>query len=370
MKARLLILLLLLGVSGWSHQVYNQQQQIRWLAHQGDARAQYQLANSYWQRDNRTVAHYWWQRSAKQQYLPAIDNLIGEFPKANDEWLRLAVAAGDSSAQRQVAKDELASRSISLDEWQRRWEGANEPWLQQQMDLLERYQDARQCDMTIKVIAASQGEKERYLHFLSAVESSPFDSEDWCISLTLDQSLSCVTSTERNRADCNFDTLFDKQVVLADKGIASANNRTLILTSDSSEEVIQHELGHWMGFADEYEMSELLARAFCDGRYEHKSLNIIVTEQEQRYTEAQVQDIYQRLPWKSELSSWQEIANREGEHWHLGSSENATIGLFKADTCNAIDNKQAWRPVNVSTAMEQHDTGLWPALYLKLLINP
>ncbi|RUO68910.1 peptidase [Idiomarina ramblicola] len=370
MKARLLILLLLLGVSGWSHQVYNQQQQLRWLAHQGNVKAQYQLANSHWQQDNRTVAHYWWQRSAEQQYLPAIDNLISEFPKANDEWLRLAASAGDSTAQRQVAKNELASRDISVDEWQRRWEEATDPWLQQQVALLRRYQAARQCEMTIKVIAANQAEKERYLHFLSAVESSPFDSENWCISLKLDDSLSCVTRTERNRANCHFDTQFDKQVVLADKGIASANNRTLILTPDSSKDVIQHELGHWMGFADEYEMSELLAREFCDGHYKHKSLNIIVTEQDQRYTAAQVQDIYHRLPWRSELSSWDEIASRESDGWRLGSPENKAIGLFKADTCNAINDKQAWRPVNVSTAMKQHDTGLWPALYLKLLINP
>ncbi|MCK7458221.1 M64 family metallopeptidase [Idiomarina aminovorans] len=370
MKRRLLILLVLLGVNGWSHQVYNQQQRVNWLAHKGNAKAQYQLANRYWHSGNRTVAYYWWQQSAEQQHLPAIESLIKEFPQATNDWLQLAAAAGDAAAQRQVAKHELANRNVSLEQWQLRWETANEPWLQRQIALLKRYQEAGQCEIKINVIASTEGEKERYLDFLSAVKSSPFDSENWCISWRLDQRLSCAGITERNRAKCNFDAQFDKHVVLADKGIASADNRTLILTPDSSEKVIQHELGHWMGFADEYEMTKSLAQKFCHGRYEHKSLNIIVTKQEQSYTAEQVQDIYQRLPWKKEINSWHEIASFEGDNWRLGSSENAVTGLFKADTCNAINGRQAWRPVDVSTAMEQHDTGLWPALYLKLLINP
>ncbi|MCA1766638.1 MAG: peptidase [Idiomarina sp.] len=348
MRKRLLILLVLLGVSGWSHQVYNQQQQINWSAHQGNAKAQHQLASDYWQNSSRTIAHYWWQRSAEQKYLPAIESLMREFPQANNDWLELAAAAGDAAAQRQVAKHELSSKNVSLDQWQLRWETSNEPWLQQQVALLNRYQKARQCEKKINVIASTEGDKERYLNFLSAVKNSPFDSENWCISWTLDRSLSCWGITERNRARCDFNEQFDKQVVLADEGIASANNRTLILTSDSSEKVIQHELGHWMGFADEYEMTKSLARQFCYGRYEHKSLNII---------------------GKKEINSWHEIASREGDSWRLGSSENATIGLFKANTCDAINGKQAWRPVDFSTAMERHDTGLWPALYLELLMN-
>lgn len=366
MKRWLFLLLIFLGISGWSHQTYNSRQELTWQSHRGDAVAQYRLANEYWRNDDRTAAHYWWQRSARQQYYPAIESLIHAFPKARNEWLELAVAAGNLPAQRQVAAAQLTNKEVSLNQWLNRWKDSEEPWLTRQVALLDRYQRKTDCEMSIKVIAADSGDKKRYLNFLAAVKSSPFSSDKWCVSWTLDKNLSCVTSTSRSRAECHSDKQFDKQVVLADKGIASADNDTLTLTPDSSERVIQHELGHWMGFADEYDMSEPLALRFCHGHYDHQSLNIIITEKGQGYSAKQVKEIYQRLPWRDKISSWQEIASRDGELWRLGSSEGADIGLFKADTCNTIRSKQAWRPVNVSTAMEQHDTGVWPALYLEL----
>jgi len=366
-KAGLLIVLFLLALSGWSHQVHNHQQELSRLAHQGNARAQHQLANHHWKLNNRTAAYYWWQRSAKQHYFPAIESLINEFPRANDTWLELAVAAGDPAAQRQVASAELTDQKTSINQWQNRWGDSREPWLQSKLELIERYKNNGQCDMEINVVAADSGEKRRYLNFLSAVQNAPFDTQNWCISFTLDESLSCVTDTQRKRASCRSEQQFDKQVILADQGIASADSQTLTLTPDSSEAVIQHELGHWMGFADEYEMSDALAQKFCYGYYDHDNLNIIVTEAHNEYSARQIKAIYKSLPWKYELSSWQDIAiNKQGK-WRLGSSGEATAGLFKADTCNAIDDRQAWRPVNVRTAMEQHDTKLWPELYLRLL---
>lgn len=367
MKVRLLTALFLLAVSGWSHQVFNQQQERSRLAHQGDAGAQHQLANYHWKLNNRTAAYYWWQRSAKQHYFPAIEHLINEFPGSNDSWLELAVAAGDPAAQRQLASAELTDEKTSINQWQSRWANSRDPWLQSKLELIKGYKNNGQCYMEINVIAANSGDKRRYLNFLSAVQNAPFDTQNWCISFRLDDNLSCVTDTQRNRANCRSEQQFDKQVILADKGIASADSQTLTLTPDSSEAVIQHELGHWMGFADEYEMSEALAQKFCYGDYDHDSLNIIVTEAHKEYSAEQVEAIYQNLPWKRELSSWQDIAKQKQEKWRLGSPESAVVGFFKADTCNAIDDRQAWRPVNVRTAMEQHDTKLWPELYLSLL---
>ena len=367
MKGRLLVLSAFLVISSGSHQVFNSQQTLNWSAHKGNAKAQYQLANRYWQDKNRTAAHYWWQRSAKQKYSPAIESLIRAFPKANDDWLKLAVAAGNPTAKRQVAMAELANDNISIEQWHRRWKSADEPWLKQKFALLERYQKNSNCDISIKVIAANQSAKKRYLDFLSAVENSPFTTSNWCVGWALDEELSCSIGDERGRASCRSDKGHDRTVILADKGIASADSRTLTLTPDSSEKVIQHELGHWLGFADEYAMSESLARKFCNGHYEHESLNIIVSGHAQYYSSDQIRDIYDNLPWKSEIPSWKEIAQQDGDKWRLGSSESRDIGLFKADTCNAISDKQAWRPVNVRTAMEQHNTGLWPELYLKLL---
>lgn len=360
-------MLFLLALSGWSHQIYNQQQERSWLAHQGNTKAQHQLANHHWKLNNRTAAYYWWQRSATQHYFPAIESLINEFPGANAVWLELAADAGDPEAQRQVATAELADQNISMHEWMHRWVNSKDSWLQSQFGLIERYKPSAQCNMEINVVAADSGEKRRYLNFLSAVQNAPFDTQNWCVSYTLDENLSCVTDTQRKRANCHSEQQFDKQVLLAEEGIASANSQTLTLTADSSEAVIQHELGHWVGFADEYEMSEVLAQKFCYGYYDHDSLNIIVTEAHKDYSARQVKAIYKSLPWKDELRSWQDIAIKKQGKWRLGSPEDAIVGLFKADTCNSVDDRQAWRPVNTRTAMEQHDTQIWPELYLRLL---
>jgi hypothetical protein len=52
----------------------------------------------------------------------------------------------------------------------------------------------------------------------------------------------------------------------------------------------------------------------------------------------------------------------------LGSDKKQhDIGLFKADTCNAERQFQAWKPVKETTAMEQHATEYWPEIYLQLI---
>lgn len=368
---RLWFLLVFIALSGWPQQTQNPQQQLNWQAQNGHAAAQYRLGNVYWNEQNRTAAYYWWRKAARQQFAPAITSLIHRFPGSHEKWLALAAEAGDLSAQRELAKAELTNKSISLIQWRHRWENSGESWILSQQLLLNRYHHNQHCDMKIKVIAADQGDKKRYLEFLAAVESSPFNSDNWCVSWVQDPDLSCTENSKRNRASCQSEKRFDKQVILAGSGIASASNQTLTLTPDSSEKVIQHELGHWMGLADEYEMSESLAREFCYGNYRHKSLNIIVTESSGPYSTEQVKRTYRQLPvpWQKAIGSWREIATQVGDEWVLGSSGQKRVGLYKADTCNAIRNRQAWRPVNERTAMEAHSTGRWPDLYLKLITS-
>lgn len=359
--------IIVLALSGWAHQHKTSQQSLAWDAHRGEANAQFELGRSYWDQGNRTQAYYWWQQSAYGLNEASIQRLMRYFPAGHQRWLVLSASAGNEVSQRQLARTELKDGKLSLSQWMARWELVEEAWISEQVRLLKHYQYSEQCSRTVSVIASGLEQKPRYLKLLAAVDESPFKLKNWCMRWTVDESLRCTTQGHRKRAHCEVEPRTDKKVVFATDGIASANNHTLTLTATSSASVIQHELGHWAGFADEYAMSKPLAKHFCSGGYQHQSLNIVVTSVQPSYSAEEVRAIYQRLPWKDALTSWQRIAARQGNKWILGSSDKDGPGLFEADTCNAVAGKQAWRPVDDSTAMEQHDTEYWPALYYRLL---
>lgn len=367
MKLSLVGIFIVLGLSGWAHQHKTTQQSLEWAAHRGAFTAQFQLANRYWDKGNRTQAYYWWQQSAYGLNESSIQRLMRYFPAGHQRWLMLSARAGNVESQRQLAQTELNDANVSLSQWLVRWEAVEEAWVSEQVRLVKHYQDSAQCSRTVPVIASGPHQKQRYLDLLAAIDESPFKLQNWCTRWVVDETLQCTTQGSRDRAHCEVKPSYDKQVVFAVKGIASANNHTLTLTATSSDSVVQHELGHWAGFADEYAMSEPLAKQFCSGDYQHPSLNVVVTSAQPYYSADEVRAIYQRLPWREALASWQHIATKRGDKWALGSVGSEAPGLFKTDTCNAVADKQAWRPVNVSTAMEQHDTKYWPRLYYKLL---
>lgn len=366
MKLSLASTVIVLSLSGWAHQYKTAQQSLEWAAHRGEASAQFQLASTYWDKGNRTQAYYWWLKSAYGRNHASIQRLMRYFPADHQRWLKLSARAGNETSQRQLAQAELNDGNLSLSRWLARWEAVDEAWVSEQVRLLNHYQNSDQCTRTIPVIASGLEQKPRYLTLLAAIDESPFKLQNWCTRWTVDENLRCTTQGNRKRAYCEVDPGDEKQVVFATDGIASANNQTLTLTTTSSVPVIQHELGHWAGFADEYAMSKPLAKHFCAGDYQHQSLNIVVTSVQPLYSADEVRAIYQRLPWKEALASWQSIATKQGDMWTLGSAYSEGPGLFETDTCNAVAGKQAWRAVDVSTAMEQHDTGYWPALYYRL----
>ncbi|MEX1222262.1 MAG: hypothetical protein WEA82_09140 [Idiomarina sp.] len=148
---------------------------------------------------------------------------------------------------------------------------------------------------------------------------------------------------------------------------AYAKANSIQLPSDASVDLLAHELAHIAGLADEYAMREPLAQNFCQGRYNHPSLNVVVTNG--RYMSAsELQALWQQLPWQEQVTHWQQLAQPTAQGWKLGSSSEQKFGLFPADTCKQV-GLFAWKPVAETTAMQHFDVPKWPQLYLDLMQN-
>ena len=365
-KSLIAFIALLFGSIGHQHLTSIQERFLH--AESGYIHAQFELAYSYWQQGKKTSAYYWWERAANSGSVKSINRLMTHFPQNSDKWLRLAANAGISSAIDEVAKRQLVSSSFSLKRWVARWQHEQTAWLEKQFDALNSFENNPQCKTTLAVIGHSNSQKSGYLKVLRALEESAFEV-NWCAQWLVDSELECTLQGERERASCSATESADYEIIFAESGIASASDRQIVLTEHSSRAVILHEVAHWLGLADEYPMSEVLAQSFCQGLYLHKSLNIVVTDaSNNKLYESDIKALYERLPWKSSLDSWRDIAQHNGHYWVLGSDKKQhDIGLFKADTCNAERQFQAWKPVKETTAMEQHATEYWPEIYLQLI---
>lgn len=211
---------------------------------------------------------------------------------------------------------------------------------------------------------------------LSLWQQHPLAKYYGCFSVhhyALEQ-LHCEPQGTRQRAHCEWiGTTIPSEstphiILVADMawGIAHSSPQRITLPSHASVELFAHEIGHWLGLADEYAMPAELAQPFCEGQYQHPSLNIVVTSSLALSAE-ELQQLWQRLPWRDAVSSWQQlgVAQADGQ-WQLGSATEV-IGLHAVATCAAVAGRYAWRPVAQMTPMQYHDIGVWPALYFELI---
>lgn len=184
------------------------------------------------------------------------------------------------------------------------------------------------------------------------------------------QQVQCELQGERQRLHCKLPLLpvelQQAHIVYADHGIASATgDRHMNLPMRAPINVLAHELAHWFGLADEYPLSGQIAEDFCAGRYDHPSLNVVVTESQQ-LSSSQLKALWQQLPWNFAVADWRQLGQPlAADQWHLGSAAD-TVGLHAIDSCKAV-GKFAWRPVDYFTAMHYVDIYAWPSLYLELI---
>jgi len=184
------------------------------------------------------------------------------------------------------------------------------------------------------------------------------------------QQVQCELHGERQRLHCKLQLLpvelNQAHIVYAEHGIANtAGDRHMNLPLSAHMNLLAHELAHWLGLADEYQLSGDIAADFCAGRYDHPSLNVVVTDSPQ-LTGVELKALWQQLPWNFAVVDWQQLGQSLGNDvWQLGSASNS-IGLHAIESCKAV-GKFAWRPVDYFTAMHYVDIYAWPDLYLELI---
>lgn len=184
------------------------------------------------------------------------------------------------------------------------------------------------------------------------------------------QQVQCELQGQRQRLHCELQLLpaelHQAHIVYAEQGIASAiGDRQMNLPVHAPMNILAHELAHWLGLADEYPLSGQIAADFCGGRYDHPSLNVVVTESQQM-TGGELKALWQQLPWNFAVADWRQLGQPLGNNqWQLGSASDS-VGLHAIDSCKAV-GKFAWRPVDYFTAMHYVDSYSWPDLYLELI---
>lgn len=155
------------------------------------------------------------------------------------------------------------------------------------------------------------------------------------------------------------------QISFAATERAYAKANSIQLPGTASVDLLAHELAHIAGLADEYAMREPLAQKFCEGRYNHPSLNVVVTDD--LYVSAEeLQALWQQLPWRGRVHNWQQLGQSTEQGWKLGSAKHDKFGLFAVETCKYA-GLYAWKPVPETTAMQHFDVPKWPQLYLDLM---
>ena len=187
--------------------------------------------------------------------------------------------------------------------------------------------------------------------FIAMDECSDDNGRAWC-------PLSSAY-TERNVADTAI-----VDIVITPSGLANTRNGVVFLHEQASALVLRHELGHALGFADEYSMHPRLAAKFCAGEFNFRPLNMVITENDW-LTNAEYKNFISQLPWQRYIEQEPGVLEPSGI-WRLGSQNKEKVGLFAAETC-AGTGYYAWKPLAQKTFMQQHEIGVVPELYLQLI---
>lgn len=153
-------------------------------------------------------------------------------------------------------------------------------------------------------------------------------------------------------------------IVITPSGLANTRNGVVFLHEQASALVLRHELGHALGFADEYRMHPELATQFCSGQFNFRPLNMVITENNW-VTDSEYQKLISELPWRRFHEQALGVREPSGI-WRLGSQNNDKVGLFAAETC-AGTGYYAWKPLAQKTFMQHHEIGVVPKLYWQLI---
>lgn len=335
---------------------------LRQAAASGHADALYQLGLM---EDNATQKVSYLQRAAEQEFVPAMSALYqwywmqGNYAKALP-WMK-KVAIGDAEASLRLAQ--YYWNQSEYDVAQNYLLGASDHASQKAKDylrLIDQYWQrrdvktttGRQCHMQLQFISTGLDSTLQAEKFKTQFESDPVMSTlPICINELLwvkSEYLGCNSQAVNNyRISCRLEKIdsllephtFSQLVIFHGSGKANVTNGVMYLDLADKYSVFIHELAHFVGFIDEYPLSNELADLYCQSGRRYP--NLLVLDEDQSIEGLTLDD-------------WQQY----GE----------ALSLAKARTCNNSD-KTAYKLSGKMTFMEFHDSNYIPALYLSVWKN-
>lgn len=343
-------------------------------------------------RDNERIQ--WLTKAAEQQYLPAqialyqlwllrddfekampwLESTSGSEPESNlilGRYYWKAKAFEKAKGYFTRAKD-LGNHKASqlLNAIDRYWWGANKS-LYSQAFLRE---PAQQCHMQVQPVVNSldgiskisdiktQFGNDKRLNGLSICISHPI----W----VKPEQMNCDANwRSQGRLGCDLSYLatqlkapnFTHLLVVGEKGKANVNNGVLYIDLVDTYDVVVHELAHFVGFADEYPLSESLAERIChiDNPPPNIVLQVPVLEPELDVVDDESFDL---IAEQTEESDNNESLPLDLSYWERFGER---IQLTRSRTCDNHKN-QAYKASKRLTFMEYYDTKYIPPLYLAM----
>lgn len=382
----------------------------------GVAQASHQLADFYWQRDQRALGLTYYQRAVTQQDAQAAYRLAQLIPHQQHYWLQKAATLGHPEAVLSVIEQTILSdpqRASGLlhalantSSYQPELVALlfNHPWLEvakqwQQLgahsarwrakaQLADTLADdgyhlnaQRDCQFNIAVSSSGGNARSALYAWLMRLADHPLAALGLCVTeyiephaceLSATGRIVCADLPSEYQEDAWIQVV-DTQLMQTTMGLpnvlASVLNNSMTISSEADFKVFVHELGHLLGLADEYAMRQQLAQRYCAGQYQFNALNLVITPKDLYIDAETLHRLRQQLPWydylEQPIGEWVRT-EQEGLKLQLGSTDPGKIGLFAVDTC-ANTGYQAWRPVAQQTFMEHHELGSIPELYIRLI---
>ncbi|BDX07280.1 hypothetical protein [Planctobacterium marinum] len=302
---------------------------------------------------------YFLEQAAQLDYFPAQQALyqwywFHEDYKSALPWLR-KVAQQDGNAALTLAlhlwrtgKREMAKRSFKSAQTL----GSEEA--SQYLNLITRYWQkqeshstpAPQCAMQLQFVATSlDSMKQAHDFYQRFADDTELSTLPICLNTPVwveQPEFQCQNRASNNyRIECPLfvlDEIFEPDsfthlTVFTRQGKANVVNGVMYLDLADKYTVFVHELAHFVGFVDEYPLSDEFAHYYCDGQQEFPNLVV--------------------------LPEGNSVESLNLEYWQ---GFDADIALSRASTCRN-HSAQAYKLSGRMTFMEFHDTGYIPDIY-------
>ncbi|MFA3790170.1 hypothetical protein AB6T38_03560 [Aliiglaciecola sp. SL4] len=258
---------------------------------------------------------------------------LNQSPEDSIQWLLTQADNQDINVQKQT-------QALLADIESMRWQASD------QMQSINNDLRQPQCALNIQFIAGSLRAIEQVGELAMHFQSDPrFSSFPICFNHPVwlaPNELGCSNKTQTTLT-CSLQALselasttdFTHAIVISDKGIANVHNGVMFLDKEDDYKVFLHELAHFAGFIDEYEIDQGMAEKLCTSG---QAPNLVYADNKPQ------------------------IVDTEYAQYHRKFEK---IEFTKTATCNQTP-ANAYKPVKQTTFMEHHDVGVIPDLYLQI----